>query len=464
MKSFLLELKSICKNAKFLILVLALLAYQIILIAQFQEAGKIEESSQLRINASYKRRSENWLRYWQKEESAVAGGNPKYSAKTIAFHLDWYEYEVRLANDLIKAQEEKDWPLYNRCMVEKCLLIWGIHSATVDTRTPSKRIPGPKAYFGQEWDKLTSLIEQRDFSQLPLWVFEDREMYSFEATASLTDYYYSLLKGGLPPADFQGQDPWTVTFRFLRVGLPGVLGAIVLLFTADLLHKDKVNGAIKTRLQRPGRRSRYLARKLSLGALAGIILVLIPLVLTFFFVGLSNGFQGSEYPVLISNNALKFSLPSDSTIDSAGYSYRMRWTRRVDIGLSKYVPSLSGTRAINHMRYIPLWQFLCFAMGGLLGFIVLCSTLGLIISVTVKNSVIAQVCAIGAFGLGGLLQRFCPGYQATVWDLFGKANTISLLEGGQQVTYLHSMAAVVAVSGVFFGLAALCFWRQDITS
>ena len=211
MKSFWLELKSICKSFKFLALILVLIAYQFVLLVQFENASIITENQELQNNLAYKRKSESWLRYWQNQEKELINlgrASHGHSPETIEYHLDWYQYEHKLAVKISESSVSKDWPAYNRYQAEKGLFDWGIHEALIDWSNRYTSFRTPEQYFGKKWGLYLTMIEEREFTSLPLWVFENRVLYPAEHAAFSTAYHLQLLEKDLPPAGPYDKSPW----------------------------------------------------------------------------------------------------------------------------------------------------------------------------------------------------------------------------------------------------------------
>ena len=461
MKSFWLELKSICKSFKFLALILVLIAYQFVLLVQFENASIITENQELQNNLAYKRKSESWLRYWQNQEKELINlgrASHGHSPETIEYHLDWYQYEHKLAVKISESSVSKDWPAYNRYQAEKGLFDWGIHEALIDWSNRYTSFRTPEQYFGKKWGLYLTMIEEREFTSLPLWVFENRVLYPAEHAAFSTAYHLQLLEKDLPPAGPYDKSPWAFLFNFLRQGLPKVLAILVLLMTVNLLHREKNFGAIKTSLLRPKSRCRYLFRKVSLGFVSSIILITIPQFLMFLILGFKYGFSGFNLPVLVNKYVFHWSLSSE-------YARLVRWSRsHLLVGLSQYLRSFTGYCALDRLNFIPLWKYLGLAFILLALFVFFCSVLGMLISILVKNEIVAQVVAVGIFALGTSFGRIWPGLRTTVWDLFSKANIIPLLEGNHCSTYWQSIAALGIASIILFALGTLIFRKQDIIS
>ena len=86
MTAFWLELKSTFRSFIFLALILVLIAFQAVQFVQLRKAGLFTESQVSQENLAYLRKSESWLRYWQKQETnfnELGGTGSRYSLETI---------------------------------------------------------------------------------------------------------------------------------------------------------------------------------------------------------------------------------------------------------------------------------------------------------------------------------------------------------------------------------------------
>jgi len=457
MKSFWLELKSICKSFKFIALILILIAYQAMLLAQFHGEAVKAQGQEIRSNDRNLSENTSWVAYWERRHNYFLEHGqlmtPVYSIETIEYDLGWYQYEQKLAHDLSSAYLERDWSTYNRSMADRRLLEWNLLEITTPGIIP------PEEYFGEKWNLFSTLAHRPHFQQRP---------YHFARRLTMTPntqhvylsaaYYLHLLAEDLPPARLYDTSPWGFTFNFMRRGLPNILGIIVLLMTATIIHRDRKSGAIKSALQRPKGRARYLLRKLSQGFIASAAILLTSQFLVFLVQGLQHGFRGLAYPVLMDKYFLRW-FPMSEHVTYALGSH----TRFSQFGLSLYqLPWNAGYPITERIDIIPLGQFMGLALVCLAVFIFFCAVVGIVISVVIKNEVAAQIIAIGIFALGTSLGRIVPKLNTTPWDLFSKVNVIPLLEGSHFSTYLSSLTALVVAIIVLFGIGTLAFSRQDI--
>ena len=459
MKSYLLELKSICKNFKFLAIILLLLCYQAMLFAQFQTESIIAEDRHIRANYMYSLTNNELVNYWGRRAEIIRVHGELlpparyYSPERVEYDLKWYQFEKNLAENITESFESKDWSLYNRSMAERNLVEWTVHQLY-----RGERVQTPQQYFGADWDLYGALIEDPQFEMLPhFWV--ERITQGPEQSILTTAYYLHLLQEDLPPAAPHDTSPWGFTFNFLRRGMPRILGAIVLLLTVNLLHRDKKFGLIKSALQVPKSRSYYLFRKVSLGFISSLFVVLIPQLLMFLLQGVKHGFRGFNYPVLLDNGFLNWSVLSEHMTTLTFYP------RFYGLGLSRYsLSSVHNVSTLDRIDFISLGQFLGLAFIFLAVFVLFCSVLGVLISTLVKNEIIAQIVAVGVFVLGNAFGNIIPQLSNTSWDLFSKANIIPLLEGHHLSTYLNSLAALCIAIILLFTISAIIFRKQDIIS
>ena len=458
MIAFLIELKSNCKNFKFLAIILLLLCYQGMLFSQFQSEGVIAEDRQIFNNYLYSLQNNELVNYWGRRAELVRihGEIPSpgryFSPERVAYDLAWYQYEKNLADNLIESFESKDWSTFTRSKAEKNLVEWTIYGLF-----RREGIVTPQQYFGDDWALFSSLLENPEFDMLPHYWYE-RITQGSDSAILATAYYLHLLREDLPPVAAHDTSPWGFTFNFLRRGLPNILAVIVLLMTVNLLHRDKNFGLIKSSLQLPKSRTYFLLRKVAVGFLTSLFVVFIPQFLVFIFRGISQGFKGFNLPVFIDRGFLNWSvLPEHmSTLTS--------YPRFSGIGLSRYaISSANNVSTLDYIDIIPLGEFLGLAFIFLAVFILFCSVLGVLISTVVKNEIVAQVVAIGTFVLGTVIGNSSR-LDNTSWDLFSKANVIPILEGHHLSTYFNSLVILLIATFLLFALNAIIFRRQDIVS
>lgn len=468
MKCFWLELKSYCKSIKFLALILVLLSFQAMLVTRFDEEKFGAHIRETRVCERYSSENNSWVDYWQtRYDYLQEHGRPNpidpYSAQMIEYNLNWYGYEKVLGNNIYEAYRNEDWSTYNRYMAEKRLVEWSIHEmshrAFHDYSNPNiKPVPRPEQYFGNGWSKYSTLVNDPELKMLPLhWDERMKAALSSNPTILETAYYLELVDKNLPPKGPQDITPWGFLFNFLRRGLPNILGLIVLLMTVNILHRDKKFGSIKSTLQVPKGRIFYLTRKVLVGFVSSIFVVIIPMAMMFLGLGIKHGYRGLNFPVLINTNFLERVVSQDYIM------YILRDTPLYQVGLSQYqLPWNIFIPALDHLEFIPLWQFLALSTVFLALFILFCAVLGVLISVLVKNEVLAQIMAVVVFGLGTAITMFFPKLSSTPWDLFSKAHVIPILEGTHYSTFLGSMISLGIASIVLFGLSAILFKKQDI--
>lgn len=201
MKAFLLELKSTCRNFRFLALIILLLCLLVMIYAQFKLEQVTEYESTLRsLNREVQGRKE-WVEYWERRQRYYyTHGEPldNYDIYTVESSLEssigTYEEALNRRN----AYKDKNWREYNLAMSEK----------------------------------------------------------------TFSPYYSYLAEKNLPPIGPWDTTPWGFLFNSLRKLLPKVLSLIVLLISVNRLHQDRKFGTIKTNLSQPKMRLTYLAKKL----------------------------------------------------------------------------------------------------------------------------------------------------------------------------------------------------------
>lgn len=467
MKAFWLEFKSICKNFRFMALIFILICLLAMLFTQFQNERAVEHQHVIRGNNRYRMSSNEWVEFWEGHYRYLQKhGVPRsiYSAEHIEHDLNWYRYEQELAQEISVAYTAKDWSAYNLGMAEKTLINWQFlvnFYSHMDERDLKyfglDSIPTPENYYGENWDAYNSVLSVPDGHQLA-WFYDNNRFRMFlDRIIYSTSYYLYLAEKNMPPTSPSDTAPWAFLFNFLRRGLPHVLGIIVLLISVNLMHRDRAFGSIKTTLQMPKNRARYLFKKISLGFTASTFIVAIPQLLTFILLGIKSGFKGIDTPVLLTKNFLTWSLSADEIFELRDYPWFS------ELGLSKYAVSwLSGRNLMESMEFIPLWQFLLLAVVMLALFTLFCTVVALLISVVFKNEILAQVAAVGVFILGSSFNRIFPKLKTSPLDLFTKADVIPILEGSHCSTYLSSIAALIIAIILLFALSALIFRRQDV--
>ncbi|MDD4079624.1 MAG: ABC transporter permease subunit [Eubacteriales bacterium] len=467
MKAFWLELKSICKNFRFLALICILLCMQAMLIVQFQNESAVQHNKIIRANNRYEMANNEWVEFWEGHDRYLQKhGVPRsiYSAEHIEHDLSWYRQEHKLAQEISHAYTAKDWSAYNLGMAKKTLVDWQFHMNFFSHMNEQDlkyfgidSIPTPENYYGENWVAYNKILSLPDGSQLPWYYDSNRFNMSLDKVIYTTSYYLYLSEKNMPPTSPSDTTSWAYVFNFLRRGLPHVLGIIVLLMSVNLMHRDRIFGSIKTTLQMPKKRGRYLLRKISLGFATSSFIVVIPQLLTFFILGIKSGFKGIDTPVLLTKNFLSLTLSANEIFELRDYPWFS------GLGLSRYAVSwLSGRNLMESMEFVPLWQFLLLAVIMLTLFTLFCSVLALLISVVCKNEILAQVVAVGVFILGSSFNRIFPKLKTSPLDLFTKADVVPILEGSHCSTYLSSILALCIAIALLFALSALIFRRQDV--
>ncbi len=111
MKAFWLELKSVCKNFRFLALICILLCMQAMLIVQFQNESAVQHNKIIRANNRYEMANNEWVEFWEgRDRYLQKHGVPRsiYSAEHIEHDLSWYRHEQKLAQEISRAYTAKD--------------------------------------------------------------------------------------------------------------------------------------------------------------------------------------------------------------------------------------------------------------------------------------------------------------------------------------------------------------------
>lgn len=394
MKAFLLELKSTCRNFRFLALIILLLCLLVMIYAQFKLEQVTEYESTLRsLNREVQGRKE-WVEYWERRQRYYyTHGEPldNYDIYTVESSLEssigTYEEALNRRN----AYKDKNWREYNLAMSEK----------------------------------------------------------------TFSPYYSYLAEKNLPPIGPWDTTPWGFLFNSLRKLMLKVLGIIVLLISVNRLHQDRKYGSIKTNLHQPKRRIHYLARKTALSFVASCLVVLIPSLLMFGVLGVKQGYVGANLPVLYAKDKiLQVSLSKAEIFEIQDYP------RIAHVGLSQLTQTWIGGY-VPEMEYMAMWKFLLLAAVVISLFILFCTSLALLISVVIKNEVLAQIIAIVVFLFGTVLNRIFPKLKTLPVDLFTKADAIAILEGSHATTYLGGIITLVVAATLLFTLSAFIFRKQD---
>ncbi len=394
MKAFLLELKSTCRNFRFLALIILLLCLLVMIYAQFKLEQVTEYESTLRsLNREVQGRKE-WVEYWERRQRYYyTHGEPldNYDIYTVESSLEssigTYEEALNRRN----AYKDKNWREYNLAMSEK----------------------------------------------------------------TFSPYYSYLAEKNLPPIGPWDTTPWGFLFNSLRKLLPKVLSLIVLLISVNRLHQDRKFGTIKTNLSQPKMRLTYLAKKTALSFVASCLIVFIPLMLMFGILGVGQGYVGACLPVLYAkDNIWRLSYSDEEIFEIQDYPMT------IHVGLSQQTLTWLGGYT-PQMEYIAMWEFLLLVAAVILLFILFCNVLALLISVIIKNEVLAQILAIVLFLFGTALNRIFPKLRTLPLDLFAKADAIAILEGSHATTYTGAIISLVTAIVLFFALSAFIFRKQD---
>jgi len=359
--------------------------------------------------------------------------------------LEYYNYNVLLREKMRESYCARDWSAYNSMEASWRLLSWEHEVRNIN--------PSPQQYFGENWNEIKAKLNYPEFEV----AHELSRTFIADDFASIIVnflHYLELASTNLPPAGSHSTSPWAFLLNFLRGGLPQILGAIVLLMSVNILHRDKNSGAIKPYIASPNSRTCFLLRKLSLGFGASLIVLLLPQLLSILFLGIKHGFQGLGYPVLLDRYVLSNFNVFPGHVIKEGF---------LETGLSQ-VQMPYGISRLEYADFIPLWQFLSLTAVQVLLFILFCTVLALLISILVKNEVIAHLVAAGIFVLGSALGNIVPKLSTTAWDLFSKADVVPLLEGNLASTYFSSLLTLSIATILLFIVGAVIFRKQDIVS
>jgi ABC-type transport system involved in multi-copper enzyme maturation permease subunit len=452
MTAFWLELKSVCKSYRFLAFILVLLFFLVLNIQQYRTESAIVNTKQTEDINSFLSISQSGLQSSESRYESFMAGDPLPKGDTEERRINmliYCKHRLKIAEALYKAYYDQDWPAYNRYMAERALMKWN-----VDVK--DYNVLSPELYFGERWNQYQALIEY--VPEIFYSNIEQNTPYT-EWIIFSTDYHLRLITVDLPPQNPNDTSPWGFTFNFLRRGLPDFLGLIVLLMTVSLLHRDRKTGTVKSTLLTPKNRSYYLFKKTTLGFLASILVIIIPLLITFLVLGINSGFRGMESPVIMDKGLWKLAVVPEhgaiakTGLDPSGYG---------EVGMSQFVASYGYFSNLDRLEFVPLWQFLSLAAILVIMFILFCTVIGIFISTLVRNEILAQIVAVGVFALGSSLGTLLPGIKTTYLDLFAKVNAVPILEGNHATTYLGSLSILFVMIIILFRLSVLVFKRQDI--
>jgi len=442
LKAFCLELKSTCLSYRFLFFILIILFLQFTFIQQSQSEQQTQQAYRHIYHKNTLILLETRIYYY---EEAWESGKLELAEDEYENFLSYLRYLLTVAEEQCQYYFEQHWDAYNLQTVKFHLLLWETEANQYSSA------PTPQQYFGEEWQQVRSQVEYPHFNPHAMAEKDDQ---SAEAGILSADLHWRLYQQGLQPlGPYYPSSPWSFVFNFARNVMPSVLGAIALIFTVNLLYQERKTGAQKTALQFLGR-TRYLSRKVAKGFLAVALIMLLPLILSVSFLGIKHGFHGLNHPVLLDNGFLSFS------VNSAQVS--MYNSELPSLGLSQYAHSYTSFSNLERLDFIPLWKFLFLAQLLTLLFILFCTVLGTLISLTIKNGVLAHVLTAIIATIGTVFDRIFPNLKTTPWDLFSAANPIPLLEGSHYSTYLSSLLCISVVAALLFLLSSVVFKRQDV--
>jgi len=379
---------------------LVLLSLLVMLFAKFQIEQNIDYENALRqLNREVQKTTE-WVDYWRHhQEYYYKHGVPRtwYEIEEVEYQLEDYTRQRDKALVLQQAYRDKDWRAYNLAMND---------------------ITGGSPFY-------TYLAEKN-----------------------------------LPPIGPRDTTPWGFLRNSWRQLLPKVLGIIALLFSVNRIHQDRRYGTIKTRLQQPKKRIFYLTRKTALSFTASCLIVFIPFVLMFTFLGVGQGYAGANLPVLYSNERLFQLFRSDED-----YFERQAEAKVYCIGPDQVAEPWGGRFEvfyISGVEYIALWKLLLLSALLIALFILFCTVLALLISVVVKKEVLAQIIAIVVFLFGSSFGYIFPKHSTSAIDLFSKADAVRIVEGSSwSATFLNSIVTLLIATILLFAICAFVFRRQD---
>lgn len=366
-------------------------------------------------------------------------------------------YQTKLSNEVLEIDQVEAYQAYNLNRARYYLSFWFSATMLNDAwhLTPeSERFLDPVNYFGSEWE---SVRQRLGFPVINKFSYPNIDSHdgSYETMAYESLYFLELYEKEILGATKHSVTPYVFIYLLFESKFLMILGAFSVLIGASIISQQRVTGVIKNKIF--SRRYLFIIRSNLTGYLTALTISLIIISSIFVFLGFQHGFYDAYQPVLVKKEFVTEWKP-DLEVVSLGSQRENQHT----IGIANHIIGRSYENTFEKNAFMPLWQVVLIQLSLLSLYLFFWSSVGVLISVIVKNGILAMGLS-GLIFFGGVLIKLAyPEMAGTMWDLVGFFEINQVMGGYKSVTLLQ----IVFVNGIgilhMHILAVARFRNQDV--
>lgn len=236
-----------------------------------------------------------------------------------------------------------------------------------------------------------------------------------------------------------------------------VIVAVLLIF--DSFYRDYKSGVIKTILSAPTKRYRYVVMKTISTIISMLVIIISPLLLTSIILYIKNGFDTSQYPILISRTTLsEFDPVLEYSKVLSIYKPATHYSKYVNVyrvgPVSQFTGDLAdvpfGTQIdlsllfnAANVQIIILAKYIFLLLLYFVLIIIFISTLNSLCSLIFNHSLISLVVLLISVGLNLFINNFLLGNPLTNFIPFTFLSPTALLMGTKPYTFYNGVITLV---------------------
>ncbi len=247
------------------------------------------------------------------------------------------------------------------------------------------------------------------------------------------------------------------TYRFLITVLPILIIIVGIIINYNNINKEVKEGSAKLVLTQSIQRWKYYLGKYFSGVITVLFIILVPMIIVNIAMGIKDGFQSLNYPILYDKQGLTRFFPSFNYIEKANELFGERLA-----GISN-VPRMPISKETfvtqRNINIIPYYQYILLTLGFIILFVLFLVAFVQLFSSLINNQILSIAVSIGLYGgmyLWG--QRYLVERNYNV-NPFTMNNSARIVAGTQNATML-TVAIVLILSTIILLAIGLRYFKK----
>lgn len=304
------------------------------------------------------------------------------------------------------------------------------------------------------WDEVSGGIDFEDINYTKPGAMYQLEQFLFLMLFAKEHYYF--YKNGIDPfADMFSNIEFT--YRFLITVLPILIIIVGIIINYNNINKEVKEGSAKLILTQSIQRWKYYLGKYFSGVITVLFIILVPMIIVNVVMGLGEGFQPLNYPILYDKQGLTRFLPSFNFIEKANQIFG---EQIFGISMIPRVPTSENyfmlQRNINIISY---YKYIILTLGFIILFILFLVAFVQLISALINNQILSITVITSLYGgIYSWGQRYLTERHYNV-NPFTMNNSARIVAGTQNTTMLTA-TIVLGLSTIILLVIGIKYFRK----